>query len=356
MSRATTVMAAIPTGILTRNIQRQPASAMIKPPTDGPSATPSVTLDPITPSARPALIGWEGLRNDRGAQRRNKHGAESLQRATGDQPVHPRGQAAKQRGDREYAQTHEINALAAVQIADAPGPQSQRSDDEQVDEYHPLNRGEGRAEVVDQCGQRDIHDAAVERKHEDAKPHADQAVPALRRGRRLWRCGCWCWMRAQGFPRLFIEIEVFAARGMASARCYRINPARAILRGVGVPPIIQVDWRRVDGCSALDQETISRGTSMIRFLKTGITAEQDAADTAKVRSYRRDYSRRHRAAWRRSGARVLEEIRQLGSAQFQAERTRDPGLHRGDVSRAISTTSNSRRLRFAISRRSRGTR
>ena len=163
----------------------------MNPPTDGPNATPSRTAEPIMPRARPALGGREHFTHDGGTQRGDEYRAQPLQRTACDQPSGRWREAAQQRAHGEDGQPGEVSPSLAVDVADARGSHDQCRRDQQIGEYHPLDRGERGAESGHERGQCDVHDAGIEREHEHAQAQPDQPEPAL--GRWL-QCVCsrWC--------------------------------------------------------------------------------------------------------------------------------------------------------------------
>src|SRR5579875_2722861 len=123
--------AAIPTGMLTQKMPRQPTESTSAPPTIGPSAMLMPKTPPHTPIAR--------------------------------------ARAAQQRAEREQRQARLEGAPAADAVRGRPGEQQQAREHQRVRVDRPLQAGDGRAQLTPDRRQRDVHDRAVQADDEQAQ-------------------------------------------------------------------------------------------------------------------------------------------------------------------------------------------
>jgi hypothetical protein len=108
----------------------------------------------------------EGGHQDRERRRRDRRGAEALDRASSDQRrLRPR-ETAEKRADRERDQADHEDAPAADDVRDASAEQEEASEDERVGGDHPLQVGLREVEIRLDRGKSDVHDRDVEHDHE----------------------------------------------------------------------------------------------------------------------------------------------------------------------------------------------
>jgi hypothetical protein len=116
---------------------------------------------------QPALLGGEGVGQQRQRQRRHHGGADALEGARGDQRAGRRREGGGGRSEREDREADEEHAAAAEAVAErGPGEQQDRVG-ERVGVDRPLERLDRRAEVLADRGQRVGDDQVVEDDHEE---------------------------------------------------------------------------------------------------------------------------------------------------------------------------------------------
>ena len=120
---------------------------------------------------------------------RGERAAGALHEARRDQHLLALGQPAQQRGDGEDREADHEDALAADQVADAPGEQQQAAERDQVGVDHPGEAALGEAEVVLDRRQRDVHDRRVEDDHQHPDAQHDERDPPGALGSRAGRWG-----------------------------------------------------------------------------------------------------------------------------------------------------------------------
>ena len=137
-TRSPTTSAAMPTGMLTRKIQRHDASTS-RPPMGGPRA--AATPRPSTTRRSPATGAPGGTREQQGQRRRRDHGAaRRLHHPEGDQAAHAPGERAAQRPGEERRQPGEEDLAPADAVGDPAGRCEQRGEDDRVAVEHPGQR------------------------------------------------------------------------------------------------------------------------------------------------------------------------------------------------------------------------
>ena len=159
--------AASPTGMLTKKIHSQESASVSTPPRRTPAAAPKPPTAPQTPSAMfrsPALC--EGRHQDRERRRRDRRGAESLNRAGADQRRLGPGEPAEQRADRERDQPDHEDPPAPEDVRGAAAEQQEAAEDERVGGDHPLQVGLRESEIRLDRGEGNVHDRDVEHDHE----------------------------------------------------------------------------------------------------------------------------------------------------------------------------------------------
>ena len=132
----------------------------------------------------------ERVREDRGRVREQHRAADGLHHAPSDQPERSgtAGERVEHQGDRGDGEDHEaevVDAHAAVDVTEAPETDHEHGGDQNVAHQHPeqvadvaglerveLDAGEDR-------GQRDQHNGAVDRRHQDAQGGVAQGDPLV---------------------------------------------------------------------------------------------------------------------------------------------------------------------------------
>jgi hypothetical protein len=153
--------------MLTRKIASQPNASVSDPPSRTPKAAP---LAPTAaqaasarfrsrPSGKIAVIRERAAGESRAAP--TPCGARAA-RSISCEPASPGGE----RGGAEKSEAGEEEAPPAEQVGSAPAEQEQPAEGERVGGHHPLQVGEGEAEVGLDRRQRHVHDRNVEHDHE----------------------------------------------------------------------------------------------------------------------------------------------------------------------------------------------
>ena len=146
---AVRMIAAIPTGMLTQKIERQPTALTSTPPTTGPSARDRPMTPPQIPIAlaRSRALG-EGVRDDRHRDRVEHRPAHGLHHAERDQRAEAGRQAAQQRADGEQAEPDLEGAAAPDPVGRRARQHEQAGDHQGVGRDDPLQAGDAGVQVV----------------------------------------------------------------------------------------------------------------------------------------------------------------------------------------------------------------
>ena len=168
---------AIPIGMLTKKIQRQPTYVVSAPPTSGPIATAIPTVAPQIPKAVPRSRPWNSC---------EMIASETANIPAPPIPCAPRARIS-QSGDCAAPQSaeasgeerdrHEEDPLAAEQVAERARVEHRRREGERVGVHDPLQVGEGGVQLLVDIRQRDVDYRDVEEQHEDRHAHHDQHAP-----------------------------------------------------------------------------------------------------------------------------------------------------------------------------------
>ena len=193
----------MPTGMLTRKIQRQLSATagqvtywMMMPPSTGPSPEARPDTPPHTPIAAPRFSGANTVAMMLSVDGHHGRAADALQDAEGDQQVDRRGEAAGQRPEGEQHHAGEEELAPAPEVAEAAHGHEQDGERQDVGVHHPLDVAVRGVVVGLDVRDGDVHDRAVEQDHEEAEAEHGQHGPRVagragraRRGRRHRRDG-----------------------------------------------------------------------------------------------------------------------------------------------------------------------
>ena len=126
-----------------------------------------------------ALLGGEGVAQQRQRQGRDHGAAEALHGARGDQRLGARRERRRRRGDREDAHPRDEDGPATDPVAERRGGQEEDRVAERVGVDRPLELLEARAEILADAHQSIRHDEVVERDHEQRDRDDRQGPAAL---------------------------------------------------------------------------------------------------------------------------------------------------------------------------------
>jgi hypothetical protein len=141
-------------------------------------------------SHAPAPSGWRHQLSCHG-QGEHQHAGRTgpLQGASGNEPANGRGQGAQQGSQRKDPGPPEQQATPPQTIPEPARHHRQTGDPKQVGHQHPLQAGEGHAEVLPQGRQHQVGHAARQHGHQGGEPEPHEAKTARhRRGNKKW-CG-----------------------------------------------------------------------------------------------------------------------------------------------------------------------
>ena len=125
--------------------------------------------------ALPALAERRGQDRERG--RRDRGGAQSLQRASGDQRRLAPGEAAEERADREDDQAGHEDHAAPEDVGETTAQQQKAAEDERIRADHPLQVLLREAQVFLDGRQRDVDDRDVQNDDELRDAEERQCKP-----------------------------------------------------------------------------------------------------------------------------------------------------------------------------------
>ena len=121
----------------------------------------------------------EGVGDEGRGVREQERRADPLQHPPDDQLGRAGGEAGAERGEREQHEAADVGALAAEQVAEAPGHQHEHRGGDQVGEDHPDERQQARVQRALEVGQGDDQRARVRRREQHAEARARQRPPAV---------------------------------------------------------------------------------------------------------------------------------------------------------------------------------
>jgi len=122
----------------------------------------------------------EDRHQEREARGREECAAETLETAEDDERSGRPGQAAERGAEGEERDAADEDAPAAEQVCEAPAEQEEAAEDDCVGGDHPLEARLGKAEIVLDRGQGDVHDRHVEHDHELRGDDQGKSRPAAR--------------------------------------------------------------------------------------------------------------------------------------------------------------------------------
>ncbi len=122
----------------------------------------------------PDLVGSE---QQGGSGGKHSGAADALHHAGRDQHFRVGGEAARQRGQAEDAQTADVGTPVAEAVREGTRGQQQGGEHQGIAVDHPLQRGEGSAEVGSHARQCDIHDRHIHQQDDGAQADRRQGPP-----------------------------------------------------------------------------------------------------------------------------------------------------------------------------------
>jgi hypothetical protein len=164
-------------------IQRQLPVSTTAPPTRGRASEAERGDRGPDAERAAALLGWEGVTEDRERDGVDRGGAETLQHARPDQHADVRRERGRDRGSRERDQPSEVDALAPERVAEPAGDDDCAGERQRIAVDHPLELGEGRAEIALHVGEPQVDDREVEVDREQRQRHRQQHPGAPRHAR-----------------------------------------------------------------------------------------------------------------------------------------------------------------------------
>ena len=178
VAASVTTTASAATGTLRKKIDCQETFSTRKPPTTGPMASARALTPGPGPDRLAALVGREGVGDDRERRRHHEGGADALGGATGDQPrlaLREPDEGARQAEDDDAEEEH---APAAEDVAQATARDEQHGEAQRVGVDGPFETADRGVQVLLDRGQRDVHDRVVEHDHEQREAHRAEGPPA----------------------------------------------------------------------------------------------------------------------------------------------------------------------------------
>ena len=124
-----------------------------------------------------ALVGGEGIGDDRERPRHHQRRADALDDAADDQRGLVRGEAGGRRGEGEDDHAGEEHPPAAEDVAEPPAGRQQHGEGERVAVDRPLQARDRGPQVLLDRGQGDVHDRVVEHDHEQREAHRAEGPP-----------------------------------------------------------------------------------------------------------------------------------------------------------------------------------
>ena len=178
-----------PTGTEIRNTRRQSIGAS-RPPSTRPMNIPLTPTMLLMPERHPALVGREGVGEDRRRVGQQEGRADPLDDPEHDQVVAPGApghpvDGQQQRGDRVDDEAEVVHPHPAVHVAEAPEADDQHARDDQVAEDHPQQvEAVGRhqrieVDAAEDVGHRDQRDRRVERRQQHPERRVRQRDPLV---------------------------------------------------------------------------------------------------------------------------------------------------------------------------------
>ena len=177
-TRAASAIVRIPTGRLTKKIQRQDRYSVSTPPSSESERTAADgDRGPDAQRAGALAALGERVRHDRQRGGRHERGAEALQRASADEELGRRRETVEQRREGEERDARDEEVPAAEEVRGAPTEQQEPTEHQCVRVQHPLQRRRREPEVGLDRRQRHVHDRRVEDDHELAQADDEEDEP-----------------------------------------------------------------------------------------------------------------------------------------------------------------------------------
>ena len=117
--------------------------------------------------------------------RREHRGAESLCATGKDELRRVMGQPAECGGNRENDHAGREHVARPEDVAQPSGGDEQHGIDQAVAVQHPENLVQRRAQIIDEAGNRNVHDGEVEQGHEEPEREHGQCQPGRGRSTRF---------------------------------------------------------------------------------------------------------------------------------------------------------------------------
>jgi hypothetical protein len=124
------------------------------------------------------LVGAEERGQDGQGERHDQRTADTHDRAGDDHPGHVAGQGAQHRAGEEDAEPGDEHPPPSEAVAEEPGGEHQRREDDDVRVRHPLLPARGGAELFRHGRQRHVQDRHVEAEDQHARDQGPEGPPA----------------------------------------------------------------------------------------------------------------------------------------------------------------------------------
>ncbi|MFN8140793.1 MAG: hypothetical protein U0R29_00500 [Solirubrobacterales bacterium] len=129
------------------------------------------------PDRLAALMGREGVGDDRKRAGHHESGADALKHAAGDQGEVAGREAGRGRSDGEDDHAEGEGLAAAEDVTDPAADRQQHRERERVAVDDPFEAGDRGVEVALNRGEGDVDDGVVEHHHEQGQAHRAQRPP-----------------------------------------------------------------------------------------------------------------------------------------------------------------------------------
>ncbi len=130
----------------------------------------------------PPLAARKGPGDHGGADGHEHGAAHPLQGPEQHQGHERRGHAAEDGAQGEHGEARRPQEFLPHQVGDAPQDQQQAADDDEVGDNHPFHQPvHGGMERLADLGERNVDDAGIQGRHEDAQSHQPHDRPFARR-------------------------------------------------------------------------------------------------------------------------------------------------------------------------------
>lgn len=123
------------------------------------------------------LVFWESGRDGGSHQGGHAHGSAALDEAEGDEPLDGWRESAEERTSGKQGDAGKEDAFLTEATSEIRYREKQQDDECEIALDDPLDGREVGLKFPDERGDGDVHDAAVEREHENADRHASEGEP-----------------------------------------------------------------------------------------------------------------------------------------------------------------------------------